>query len=144
MKKMLEMLESMKAKQAEELADLKEEYQYSDEYGAQNGDSQEFYEVYDRLRGYLEAVEEMERFLQQAYPAFYFTFGTDPQYPYGQDDYVVVRAENLSNAVQKFRQKYPNRPRSSAVNCAFWYTQKQWDNGTSQYYAGREPADTIM
>lgn len=74
---------------------------------------------------------------------FYFTFGTDPAYPYGINDYVLVRAENGNEACEKFKAKHPNRPRSRFINCAFIYTQEEFDSFREKYYKGVEPAETI-
>ena len=50
---------------------------------------------------------------------FYFTFGTDPDYPYGRNDYVLVEAQNLNQAIDIFTMIHPKRPGSDCVNCFF-------------------------
>ncbi len=55
---------------------------------------------------------------------WYFTFGSDKQYPY-PDAYVVVMATSEADAVQRFRQKFPDRT-NGCVNCAFWYSENEW------------------
>ena len=72
---------------------------------------------------------------------FYFTFGSDENYPY-QNTYLIVVALTLKKAIEVFQKKYPNR-QSGAVNCAFWYTEKEWDQQVSLCYEGVEPADVI-
>lgn len=61
---------------------------------------------------------------------FYFTFGTDRQYPF-QNGYIIVEANNLNSAARIFKEYFPNRPGSEALNCAFYYTEesfmKNWD-----------------
>lgn len=74
---------------------------------------------------------------------FYFTFGTDPAYPYGIDDYVLVRAGSYNEACEKFKAKHPNRPGSKFINCAFIYSRKEFDKFRDKYYKGIEPAETI-
>ena len=73
---------------------------------------------------------------------FYFTFGSWEKYPY-QNRYLVVYAEDVREAVQKFRRKHPDIT-EGIVNCAAWYTEEQKDcciqRGT--WYEG-EPAEII-
>lgn len=59
---------------------------------------------------------------------YYFTFGSDIKYPY-QNGYIIVQADNLNQAIEKFRNKYPDRNKG-VVNCAFWYSHQQWKNTT--------------
>lgn len=73
---------------------------------------------------------------------FYFTFGSWEKYPY-PSRYLVVYAENVREAVQKFRSKHPDI-RENTVNCAAWYTEEQKEvciqRGT--WYKG-DPAEII-
>lgn len=57
---------------------------------------------------------------------FYFTFGRDPQYPYGIDDYVVVEAKGYCEACSVFNIVHPPREGSNLINCAFIYSEKQF------------------
>ena len=57
---------------------------------------------------------------------FYFTFGSDSGFPY-QNTYLIVIANTESEAIMKFRSKYPDRSKN-CVNCSFWYTEKQWES----------------
>ena len=52
---------------------------------------------------------------------FYFTFGSDPGFPY-QNTYLIVYAKNLDEAIEKFRAKHPDR-HLNCVNCAFFYEE---------------------
>jgi len=74
----------------------------------------------------------------------YFTFGSDPLYPFGRDDYVVAQGESLKECVHKFMKKYPNpRPGCShLVNCAFFYKEEEWKTFYTHYY-GTDPAEVI-
>ena len=74
---------------------------------------------------------------------FYFTFGSDPLYPYGAKDSVLVRAESLTEALEKYKARHPNRPGSSAINCAFWYSEEELARFRDRYYKGVEPAEII-
>lgn len=65
---------------------------------------------------------------------YYFTFGSDPAYPYGQDDYVLVEAKDLDQAIHLFQAVHPNRPGSDCVNCAFWYGEERFKPIREAYY----------
>lgn len=54
---------------------------------------------------------------------FYFTFGTSLQFPY-QNGYVTVDAENLKQAIEKFREHFPDR--HNVVDCSSYYTEEEW------------------
>lgn len=74
---------------------------------------------------------------------YYFTFGVNPAYPYGIDDYVEVQAESMHEAVNIFRQHHPNRPGSSLVNCADYYTEDAFNAFRDLYYKDREPVEIL-
>ena len=61
---------------------------------------------------------------------YYFTFGTDPMYPFC-NGYIIIHAPSGRSAREIFKAYFPNRPGSSAINCAFVYTEEQfmkdWD-----------------
>ena len=71
---------------------------------------------------------------------FYFTFGSDPGFPF-QNTYIIVLAESEKAAVEKFREKYPDR-HTGTVNCAFWYSEEHW-TGTPNEREYTEPAEAI-
>jgi len=71
---------------------------------------------------------------------FYFTFGSDPGFPY-QNTYIIVLAESEKAAVEKFRDKYPDRHKD-IVNCAFWYSEERW-NGSQNETGYGDPAEVI-
>lgn len=66
--------------------------------------------------------------------SFYFTFGTDTAYPYGINDYVEVKAYSLNEAAILFNMVHPPRPGSDLVNCAFMYTERQFDEFRAKLY----------
>lgn len=74
---------------------------------------------------------------------FYFTFGTDPQYPYGINDYVLIRCPDAGTACKLFNAIHPKRPTHNVMNCAFMYNETQWEMGVKKHYTGREPVETI-
>ncbi len=86
-------------------------------------------------------LEENTKTLADTYKKFYFTFGSDPAYPYGIDDYVVILAKNGYEAQMAFKAMHPNRPDSDSLNYAFDYTEKTWE---AQYYGDRPPVETII
>lgn len=72
---------------------------------------------------------------------FYFTFGSDPGFPY-QDTYLVVYAKNLEEAIEKFRKKHPDR-HTNCLNCAFFYTEEEWEGSENQKFYPEIPAEVI-
>ena len=74
---------------------------------------------------------------------FYFTFGSDPQFPYGRDDYVLVQCKDMGEAYKLFKAIHPNRPLTNTLNCAFVYNEQQWQTGARKYYEGQDPIETI-
>lgn len=56
---------------------------------------------------------------------YYFTFGTAEQFPY-QCGYLIVCADSKSEAVEKYRAKYPDID-EGIINCSFIYSQEEWD-----------------
>ena len=73
----------------------------------------------------------------------YFTFGSDPAFPYGRDDYVVVEAYTIEQAIALFQMIHPNRPGSHCVNCAAWYFEDRFNEFRDKYYPGVAPAEII-
>lgn len=70
--------------------------------------------------------EDISRILPNPKPAFFFTFGSDEKYPY-QGGYIIIRANDISEAIIKFQRKYPDRePGISVINCAFYYNEQEW------------------
>ncbi len=57
---------------------------------------------------------------------FYFTFGTDEQFPYGLGEYVLVRANDWRRAVHLYQAFHPN-VQPNTINCAMFYSQEDWD-----------------
>lgn len=56
---------------------------------------------------------------------FYFTFGTDPQFPFYKG-WVEVFAEDRSQAAKIFNSHFPPR-QEGIVNCAFIYPQEEFE-----------------
>jgi len=72
---------------------------------------------------------------------FYFTFGSDPGFPY-QNTFMIVMADTEKDAVEKFRAKYPDRHKGIA-NCAFWYSEELWHRSRNEAEYG-QPAEIIV
>ena len=74
---------------------------------------------------------------------YYFTFGTDENFPY-QGGWVEVYAETLKEAIQKFKNKFPNRC-ENIINCASYYTEKQFKkSGMLEGNLGKKCHKTII
>lgn len=73
---------------------------------------------------------------------YYFTFGSDEQYPF-PNRYMVVYAVEEHEAVQIFMKHHPNRPGSDAYNAAFCYSQSKWEKEIKDYYKNEEPAEIL-
>ena len=74
---------------------------------------------------------------------FYFTFGSDPKFPFGPYDFVVVQAADIDQACRIFNEYHPPRAGSTLVNCAFIYPEAEFNSFRDKWYAGREPAEVI-
>ena len=57
---------------------------------------------------------------------YYFTFGSDPKFPFYKG-YLIVKAESINVACDKFGKKYPGRL-PYTINCSAYYTEEQWKN----------------
>lgn len=68
---------------------------------------------------------------------FYFTFGSDERYPF-PNSYVIVHAANLADAIACFRKHIPDVI-TGVLNCAFYYTQEEWES-TSMFVRREYPA----
>lgn len=75
---------------------------------------------------------------------FYFTFGSDPEFPYGRDDYVLIMCRDEGEACRLFNAVHPKRHKTNVMNCAFMYNEKQWEIGVQKYYRDTEPIETII
>lgn len=71
---------------------------------------------------------------------YYFTFGTAEYFPY-KNGYLVVKASNIKEAVQKYREKHPDIERG-IINCSFVYTEDEW-NRTGMLEVYHEPFEII-
>ena len=73
---------------------------------------------------------------------YYFTFGTDLAFPYGLNDFVEVAARTMREAECAFREKHPDRA-SGTLNCAFVYSESEFDQIRNRYYGNRNPIESL-
>lgn len=59
-------------------------------------------------------------------PTFYFTFGSDEKFPY-QYGHLKITAPDKDAAIKAFNKLYPPRHNDNVVNCAFIYTEEQFE-----------------
>lgn len=73
----------------------------------------------------------------------YFTFGDHPQFPFGRGDYVVSEGLDRKDAIAKFRRQYPD-VNEGYLNCAFYYSEKEFADIRKEFYNGKEPAAVLV
>lgn len=76
---------------------------------------------------------------------FYFTFGSAECYPF-KDEYVIVVAGDLSDALKKFKERYPHPEDPTILNCADFYTEPAWKQGLENRFdrfKDKKPAKII-
>lgn len=98
----------------------------------------------------LPILEEMKSLYEQdKVKNYYFTFGDSPTYPFKADQYVLVKARDDGQAIRTFKTFFPHNDDIFTINCAGYYTQKEWDIHVSSYYkdfatdAVKEPAAVL-
>lgn len=76
---------------------------------------------------------------------YYCTFGSDENYPFSEDEYVVVEAPDINSAHKLFRMVHPNpRPNSANItNCAFVEREDEFNKIKDKYYKDVEPSEII-
>lgn len=58
-------------------------------------------------------------------PTFYFTYGTDEQFPF-KGGWTEITAPNLYDAQKIFKIFHPNNANTDCLNCAFFYTEESF------------------
>ncbi|MEH2936300.1 hypothetical protein [Acutalibacter sp. JLR.KK004] len=66
-------------------------------------------------------------------PKFYFTYGTDPSYPF-QGGWTEIEAPDPDKAGEIFSAVHPDR-HAGILNCAFTYTEERF-KATEMYKSG--------
>ena len=78
--------------------------------------------------------------------AFYFSLGTAECFPYKRG-HVKVVAPTLELAIKAYKQKYPFQgmePNSAVVNCAFIYSEKEWEKFLEENPSMQPCHDVLM
>lgn len=78
--------------------------------------------------------------------AFYFSLGTAECFPY-KSGHIKVIAPTLKSAINAYKQKYPfpgMEPNSAVVNCAFIYSEKEWEKIVEENSSMQPCHDVLM
>ena len=75
--------------------------------------------------------------------SWFYTFGTDPEFPFGIEEFVEVHADTPSQANKKFMVRFPCREGSTLINCAWVYPEAEWEKVYNEHYSGKKPAIII-
>lgn len=89
------------------------------------------------------AVDFLETHPRDGAHSWFYTFGTDPQFPLGQEEFVEIHANDVYHANQKFKSYFPCRDGSSLLNCAWVYDEEYWKEVYRRNYNGKKPARVI-
>lgn len=84
----------------------------------------------------------LEDYEEEKHNKYYFTFGSDPGFPY-QNAYLVIEAFNKSSAIRKFRKKFPDR-HENVYNASFCYSQEEWEKQEFEKLYPDGPAEIIV
>ena len=90
--------------------------------------------AYRLLKGAGEIIEDAAEIIADDENNYYFTYGTDKQYPFILG-WTRVSAPSYEAAVAAFKAFHPNRNGSGCINCADIYTEQQF-NATSLPFEG--------
>ena len=77
---------------------------------------------------------------------FYFSLGTAECFPY-ESGHIKVVAPTLEFAVKAYKQKYPfpgMELNSTVVNCAFIYSEKEWEEIVEENPSMQQCHDVLM
>lgn len=73
---------------------------------------------------------------------YYFTFGSSKCYPH-QNGYMIIIADSQQEALQAFRNKYPDR-QSHLLNCAGYYNEEEWSEILKEgFYKNQGPKEIL-
>lgn len=72
---------------------------------------------------------------------YFFTFGSSDKFPFN-NGYLIVKAENIRQAVSLFRAYFPDRT-DGVINCSDYYTEADWENDVKKYYKDSKPKAII-
>lgn len=77
------------------------------------------------------------------YTEVYYTFGSDPAFPFGRDSYVKIIGQDVRDCNAAFRKHFPSRDGSNTLNCSDYYTQKRWKQ-ICRDYDYKDPVKTFI
>lgn len=86
-------------------------------------------------------ISILKNYEEEKHNKFYFTFGSDPGFPY-QNTYLIVEAVIESSAIRKFRKRFPDR-HENTFNAAFCYSQEKWERYGCEKHYPDGPAEVI-
>lgn len=103
-----------------------------------------FYESKYIEKGKKQIVENIVKIMENLgiIHNFYFTFGNKGHYPY-LDGYLIVKAKDRQEAIEKFDKKYPNPETDEVLNCTDYYDEDDWRLYAEDYYRKLTPAEII-
>lgn len=114
---------------------------YLDEKIARDYAGQSICDIVNTLLNDTEHMSEYEPIIrrliekQKELSVFYFTYASDPQFPY-QDGWTEVLAPDRTTACRIFNAVHPPREEGGCVNCSWIYDQEQFRK-TSMYKSGK-------
>lgn len=73
----------------------------------------------------------------------FFTFGSDPKFPYGPSEFVEVDGENEKQCLDLFNVVHPPWEKDGPVNCAYWYLEKDFISVYRRNYRFGRPKEII-
>ena len=84
----------------------------------------------------------IEEFLKSTQENFYVTFGSWEGFPY-QNTYLIVRAKDSDEAIEKFRVKYPDKTPNTFCFSEM-YPEDEWQKSAiSTFFRNKKPVDVI-
>lgn len=73
----------------------------------------------------------------------YFTFGSDPKFPYGRNEYLVIIGQDRRDCINKFKERYPSAA-DGTICCSDFYNEQLWNDEVAKSYEGIQPSEIII
>lgn len=77
------------------------------------------------------------------YTEVYYTFGSDPAFPFGRGEYVNIIGQDIRDCNAAFRKHFPPRDSSNVLNCSDYYTRERWEQICREHGYG-DPVKTFV
>lgn len=74
---------------------------------------------------------------------YYITFGSAEYFPYGRDEYVLVKADNEMLARKTYRKVHPDY-HEGILNFSSIYNEEEWNEISDKYYKDIKPAEILV